>query len=100
MEEKGIGRRDERREEGVSEIWEERFWERRVERELGEKETSRWRECLMGRVWDCKELTFSPFYQFFSDSDYKEENGRKQVEWAWGRRKEKETGEKEKGRGL
>ena len=64
MEEKGMGRRDERREEGVSEIWEEMVWERRVERELGEKETSRWKECLMGRVWDCKELTFSPFYQF------------------------------------
>lgn len=30
----------------------ERVWERRVEREVGEKETSRWRECLMGRVWD------------------------------------------------
>jgi hypothetical protein len=79
MEDKEVGRRDERREEGVSAIWEEKVWERRVERELGEKETSRWRECLMGRVWDCKELTFSPSYQFFSDSDYKEENGRKQV---------------------
>jgi hypothetical protein len=43
MEEKGMGRRDEWREEGVSEIWEERVWERRVEREVGEKETGRGR---------------------------------------------------------
>lgn len=41
MEEKGIERRGERREEGVSEIREERVWERRAERESGEKETSR-----------------------------------------------------------
>jgi hypothetical protein len=43
MEEKGMGRRDERREEGVSEIWEERVWERRVEREVREKEIGRGR---------------------------------------------------------
>jgi hypothetical protein len=49
MEEKGMGRRDERREEGVLEIWEERVWERRVEREVGEKETGKRKTKETGR---------------------------------------------------
>jgi hypothetical protein len=47
--EEGMGRRDERREEGVSEIWEERVWERRVEREVGEKETGKRKTKETGR---------------------------------------------------